>query len=127
MTKLLCASTSSKWLDLYCEILADAEHDVLRTGADEAVLQLGPGTFDLIVTDLRFGHTEAFALIVAARQHAIPVLVISPDIAHLFHEPYADLYVEPPVAPHELLAIVDDLLKSRARPNAAKTEAAVAA
>ena len=79
---------------------------------EEAASELVRGTFHLVITDLSFPQAN-LSLIDVAKQHQIPVVVISGDIALLFREPYADLYLETPVAPQELLAIVKELLSCR--------------
>jgi DNA-binding response OmpR family regulator len=54
----------------------------------------------------------------AAKNHAtLPVVVVSGYVAEAFQaaEPLADLYLEKPVNPEELVTIVNELLKSTAR------------
>ena len=126
MTKLLCASTSPKFRDLYCGIFAAAGHDVLCPYTiDEATRALHRETCDLIITDLSFG-SDSSSLISVARKRGVPLIVISRDIPKFFHPPYADLYLELPTAAKELLAIINQFLTARAPAAEPTTQAAVA-
>jgi len=54
----------------------------------------------------------------AAKNHAaMPVVVVSGYVAEAFQaaEPLADLYLEKPVNPEELVTIVNELLKTQGR------------
>src|SRR5579864_5054225 len=126
MFRLLCASENPNWSGLYSGIFGVAGHDVfcLRTLA-EATSELRRGTFDLVLTDLSF-DSDSFSVLSIAIECGIPVIVICRDIAKVFRPPYADLYIEPPIAPQELLAVVQQLLATRTAPAEPKIQVAVA-
>ncbi len=126
MFRLLCASDNPNWSGFYSGIFAAAGHDVLCLNTlAEATAELPRGTFDLVITDLSF-DCDSFSVLSIAIECGIPVIVISRDIAKVFHPPYADLYIEPPIAPQELLAVVQQLLTTRPAPAEPKTQVAVA-
>ena len=57
-------------------------------------------------------------MVQAAKDHSsMPVVVVSGYVAEAFQaaEPLADLYLEKPVNPEELVTIVNELLKSQER------------
>jgi DNA-binding response OmpR family regulator len=65
------------------------------------------------VTDWRLGDSDGRSVVAAAkRQSSMPVVVVSGYVAEAFQsEPLADLYLEKPVHPEELVTIVNELLK----------------
>ena len=113
MFQVVCVSEQPNWLQLYSGVLQVARHGVYCfTSVDDATRELPCLTFDLVMTDLQFKcRTDCFMLFNTARQRGIPIIVLSHDIAQVFHEPYADLYIEPPVPSKELLEIVSELLR----------------
>ena len=75
-------------------------------------------TFDAVVTDWRLGDERGRAIVEAAKTYSsTPVVVVSGYVSEAFQaaEPLADLYLEKPVNPEELIQIVDALLRSRNR------------
>ena len=125
MSRLLCASTNPNW-GFYSEIFRAAGHDLLcLCTLAEAISELRRGTCDLVITDLSF-DLDSFAVLSSAVECGISAIVISRDIAKVFRPPYADLYIEPPIAPQELLAVVQQLLITRTVPAEPKTQVAVA-
>jgi DNA-binding response OmpR family regulator len=61
------------------------------------------------------GDANGRAVVQAAKDHAnTPVVVVSGYVNDAFQaaEPLADLYLEKPVNPEELVTIVNELLKS---------------
>jgi DNA-binding response OmpR family regulator len=71
-----------------------------------------------VVTDWRLGDGNGRAVVQAAKNHStMPVVVVSGYVAEAYQsaEPLADLYLEKPVNPEELVTIVNELLKASAR------------
>src|SRR2546423_592081 len=67
------------------------------------------------VADWRLGDANGRAIVQAAKDHSsMPVVVVSGYVAEAFQaaEPLADLYLEKPVNPEELVTIVNELLKT---------------
>ena len=101
---------------LKCAILEQAGHTVtVSTSARDAVNKLQHTAFDAVVTDWRLGDGDGRPVVEAAKKHsAMPVVVVSGYVAEAFQgaEPLADLYLEKPVNPEELVTIVNKLLKA---------------
>ena len=71
-----------------------------------------------MVTDWRLGDANGRAIVQAAKTHStMPVVVVSGYVAEAFQaaEPLADLYLEKPVNPEELVN-VNELLKTSEHP-----------
>jgi DNA-binding response OmpR family regulator len=78
-------------------------------------MKLENGEFDAVVTDWRLGDGDGRMVVQAAKAHArVPVIVVSGFIedAYKAAKPQADLYLEKPADPKELLAILNALLKT---------------
>ena len=87
----------------------------ISTSARDAINKLQQSPFDAVVTDWRLGDSDGRAVVEAAKQHSsMPVVVVSGYVAEAFQaaEPLADLYLEKPVNPEELVTIVNELLKA---------------
>ena len=116
MAKILCVDDEPHVVTLKCAILEAAGHDVTpATSAHEAIEKLRHETYDAVVTDWRLGDANGRAVVQAAKSHsAMPVVVVSGYVAEAFQaaEPLADLYLEKPVNPEELVTIVNELLKT---------------
>ncbi len=85
------------------------------TSAHDAFEKLKNNTYDAVVTDWRLGDGNGRSVVQAAKNHStMPVVVVSGYVAEAFQaaEPLADLYLEKPVNPEELVTIVNELLKS---------------
>ncbi len=97
-------------------ILERAGYEVtVCTTAPEAIAMLLTESFDAIVTDWKLGEDSGREVLVAAKTHpraVVPVVVVSGYCAEAFAavEPQADIYLEKPVDPEELVAIVSALL-----------------
>jgi len=119
MAKILCVDDEPHVVTLKCAILEAAGHVVTpATSAQEAIHKLEHDTFDAVVTDWRLGDAPGRAVVQAAKSHSsMPVVVVSGYVAEAFQaaEPLADLYLEKPVNPEELVTIVNELLKSGER------------
>jgi DNA-binding response OmpR family regulator len=120
MAKILCIDDEPHVVTLKSAILEAAGHTVTTaTSAQEAIEKLRNNTYDAVVTDWRLGDANGRAVVQAAKSHStMPVVVVSGYVAEAFQaaEPLADLYLEKPVNPEELVTIVNELLKTSDRP-----------
>ena len=116
MAKILCVDDEPHVVTLKCAILEAAGHKVTpSTSAHDAIDKLSHDSYDAVVTDWRLGDANGRAVVQAAKAHSsMPVVVVSGYVAEAFQaaEPLADLYLEKPVNPEELVTIVNELLKS---------------
>ena len=116
MSKILCVDDEPHVVTLKCAILEAAGHEVTpATSAREAIEKLKHDTYDAVVTDWRLGDANGRAVVQAAKStSSVPVVVVSGYVAEAFQaaEPLADLYLEKPVNPEELVTIVNELLKT---------------
>jgi len=116
MARILCVDDEPHVVTLKCAILEQAGHTVTAaTSARDAVNQLQHNAFDAVVTDWRLGDSDGRRVVEAAKKHsAVPVVVVSGYVAEAFQgaEPQADLYLEKPVKPEDLVTIVNKLLKA---------------
>lgn len=105
---------------LKCTILEAAGHQATAsTSAQDAIEKLEHNVYDAIVTDWRLGDANGRAIVQAAKSNStMPVVVVSGYVAEAFQaaEPLADLYLEKPVNPDELVTIVNELLKTGDKP-----------
>lgn len=119
MARILCVDDELNVVTLKCKILEAAGHSVTpATSAHEAIERLEHDSYDAVVTDWRLGDNVGRAVVQAAKIHStMPVVVVSGYVAEAFQaaEPLADLYLEKPVNPEELVTIVNELLKSTNR------------
>jgi two-component system response regulator HydG len=115
MAKILCVDDEPNVVKMKCAILEAAGHDVTpATSAHDALEKLKHETYDAVVTDWRLGDANGRAVVEAAKDHTnVPVVVVSGYVNDAFQaaEPLADLYLEKPVNPEELVTIVNELLK----------------
>lgn len=115
MAKILCVDDEPHVVTLKCAILEAAGHVVTAsTSAHDAIDKLEHNSYDAVVTDWRLGDANGRAVVQAAKTHSsMPVVVVSGYVAEAFQaaEPLADLYLEKPVNPEELVTIVNELLK----------------
>lgn len=122
MSKILCVDDEPHVVTLKCAILEAAGHEVTpATSAREAIEKLQQDTYDAVVTDWRLGDANGRAVVQAAKStSSVPVVVVSGYVAEAFQaaEPLADLYLEKPVNPEELVTIVNELLKTSEKPQA---------
>jgi len=119
MAKILCVDDEPHVVMLKCRILEQAGHQVqTATSIQDAIEKLQTDSFDAVVTDWRMGDGNGRAVVEAAKLHAtVPVVVVSGYVTEAFQaaEPLADLYLEKPVNPEELVMIVNELLKTSSR------------
>src|SRR5262249_22518882 len=116
MARILCVDDEPHVVTLKCAILESAGHIVTAsTSARDALEKLKNNTYDAVVTDWRLGDANGRAVVQAAKSaSSMPVVVVSGFVAEAFQaaEPLADLYLEKPVNPEELVTIVNELLKN---------------
>ncbi len=119
MARILCVDDEPSTVTLKCAILQAAGHEVPpSTSARDAIEKLEQNTYDAVVTDWRLGDADGRAVVQAAKTRStMPVVVVSGYVAEAFQaaEPLADLYLEKPVNPEELVMIVNELLKTGGR------------
>jgi DNA-binding NtrC family response regulator len=119
MARILCIDDEPHVVTLKCAILEAAGHQVTpATSAHDAIEKLNSTEFDAVVTDWRLGDASGRTIVQAAKSHStMPVVVVSGYVAEAFQaaEPLADLYLEKPVNPEELVTIVNELLKTSQR------------
>ncbi|MBT9333211.1 response regulator [Paracidobacterium acidisoli] len=126
MARILCVDDDTEIIRLKRLIFEQAGHSITAcTNAADAMRILQTQDFDVIVTDWRLGQDSGRSIVQAARQLArstVPVLVVSGYVDEAFQaaEPLADLYLEKPADPRELLQVLEALLQ--ARPAAAPAE-----
>jgi len=114
MARILCVDDEPHVVTLKCAILEQAGHTATAsTSARDAINKIEHTAFDAVVTDWRLGDGDGRGVVAAAKQHShMPVVVVSGYVAEAFQtEPLADLYLEKPVNPEELVTIVNELLK----------------
>jgi len=114
MARILCVDDEPHVVTLKCAILERAGHTATPSmSVRDAISKLQNTAFDAVVTDWRLGDGDGRGVIAAAkRQSAMPVVVVSGYVAEAFQsEPLADLYLEKPVNPEELVTIVNRLLQ----------------
>ena len=120
MARILCVDDEPHVVTLEMRDPGAAGHTVTAsTSARDAIEKLASNTYDAVVTDWRLGDGDGRAVVQAAKTHsAMPVVVVSGYVAEAFQatEPLADLYLEKPVNPEELVTIVNELLKTGDRP-----------
>jgi two-component system, NtrC family, response regulator HydG len=124
MAKILCVDDEPHVVSLKCAILETAGHSVTAcSSVPDAIERLKEDSFDAVVTDWRLGDANGRAIVQAAKDHSsMPVVVVSGYVAEAFQaaEPLADLYLEKPVNPEELVTIVNELLRSDSRTSATR-------
>jgi DNA-binding response OmpR family regulator len=120
VAKILCVDDDPAALRLKRQILERAGHAVVASATVEsAVFQLSNRIFDAVVMDWRMGTQDGHSLLeVAKNKSNVPVIVVSGYVEEAMrgYEPFADIYLEKPVNPAELVKILDALLRSRRPP-----------
>jgi DNA-binding response OmpR family regulator len=119
MARILCVDDEPHVVRLKCAILEQAGHEVTSaTSAQQAIQLMTTNEYDAVVTDWRLGDENGRAIVQVAKTHStMPVVVVSGYVAEAYQsaEPLADLYLEKPVNPEELVTIVNELLKASER------------
>lgn len=126
MANILCVDDEVHAARLKCIILETAGHKATpATTLNEAISLLEQNTYDLVVTDWRLGEASGREVVVAARRLSrTPVVVISGYVNEAFQapDPVPDYYLEKPVNPEELIAVVADLVKPASERNPMRSE-----
>ena len=121
MAKILCVDDDPDVIALKRTILEQAGYEVTACiSAEDAIREIQRVAFDGVVTDWRLGSERGRAIVEAAKaQTAVPVVVVSGYMAEAIRaaEPQADLYLEKPADPRELVKVLDTLLHARAARN----------
>lgn len=119
MARILCIDDDPESVALKRAILERAGHTVVcRDSVEGAVAELSSRSFDAVVTDWRLGEESGRTIVQAAREtDGMPVVVVSGYVSEAFQaaKPLADIYLEKPVDPRELVQILNTLLGSRER------------
>lgn len=117
MASILCVDDDPETVALKKRILEGAGHRVTAcVSAGEAMRELEDHSFDAVVTDWRLGDALGRSVVQVAKAHSSgPVIVVSGYVSEAFQaaEPLADLYLEKPVNPQELLKVTETLLRGR--------------
>ena len=117
MAEILCVDDDPDAVSLKRLILERAGYRVTScTSVEEALAKLKLSAYDAVVTDWRLGGETARVIVEAAKlTFSVPVVVVSGYVSEAFQaaKPLADLYLEKPVNPRELVEIVDALLGNR--------------
>jgi DNA-binding response OmpR family regulator len=117
LAKILCVDDDPDVIALKRSILEQAGYEVTTCiSAEDAIREMERVTFDGVVTDWRLGSERGRAIVKAAKaQSGVPVVVVSGYVAEAFRaaEPMADIYLEKPADPRELVQILDTLLQAR--------------
>lgn len=118
MARILCVDDESDALLLKCAILDRAGHTAIPApSVTQAMAHLLATPFDAIVMDWQLGAEDGHLLLQQIKQlSAAPVIVVSGYVFRAFQssEPTADIYLEKPVDPSELVTILETLLRPSA-------------
>lgn len=126
MARILCVDDQVTLVKLQRAILENEGHVVsVVNSVRKALARLQTECYDAVITGWRLFDGNGRAVIQAARNSsdAPVVVVLATVITEAFDaaEPYADIYLERPVNPEELIIIVEELLKQPAKPAGAVT------
>ena len=119
MARILCVDDEPHVVTLKCRILEAAGHTVTAaTSVHDALDKLQKNSYDAVVTDWRLGDGDGRVVVQAAKTRStVPVVVVSGYVTEAFQaaEPLADLYLEKPVNPEELVTIINELLRTNVK------------
>jgi|SRR5689334_4956980 CheY-like chemotaxis protein len=118
MARVLIVDDEPHVIALYGAILEAAGHTPeLSLAAEEAIVRLVHHTYDAVITGWRLDGGTGAAVITAAKARGFPVIVVSSYVAEAFQEgsSTADLYLEKPITPEELITAVNDFARKTYR------------
>jgi DNA-binding response OmpR family regulator len=122
VANILCVDDDPEIIALKQKILETAGHTVTAcVSAEQAMHALETQTFDAVVTDWRLGDGVGRSVVQSAKAHSsAPVIVVSGYVSEAFQaaEPLADLYLEKPINPVELIKVMDTLLRAKSQSGA---------
>ena len=122
VAKILCVDDDPEIIALKQKILETAGHTVTAcVSAEQAMHALETQSFDAVVTDWRLGDGVGRSVVQSAKAHSsAPVIVVSGYVSEAFQaaEPLADLYLEKPINPVELIKVMDTLLRTKSQSGA---------
>ena len=113
MARILCVDDEPHVTTLYAAIIEAAGHTVfVSLSARDAVEKLQNNTYDGVITGWNLGDAKGAVVIEAGKRKRIPVIVISGYVheARKLADPPADLYLEKPVNPEEMVTALNRLL-----------------
>src|ERR1700759_1920567 len=117
VAKILCVDDDPEVIALKKIILEQAGYEVTTCiSAEDAIREISRVAFGGVGTAGGRGRGRGRAIVEAAKaQSAVPVVVVSGFVAEAFQaaEPMADIYLEKPADPRELVQILNTLLESR--------------
>jgi DNA-binding response OmpR family regulator len=117
VAKILCVDDDSTASLSKRVVLQKAGHQVdICKSAEDAVSRLRADAYDALITDWRLTDGSARGIIQAARlKPETVVIVVSGFVGEAFQAsgPPADLYLDKPVGPAELVMIIEALLAER--------------
>jgi DNA-binding response OmpR family regulator len=121
VSKILCVDDDPDVISQKRIILEQAGYEVTTCiSSEDAIREIGRIAFDAVVTDWRLGRERGRAIVEAAKARStVPVVVVSGYVSEAFQaaEPMADIYLEKPADPRELVQILSTLLQARTARN----------
>ncbi len=123
MARVLVVEHEPHVAGLHTAIFQAAGHKSERSStAEDAVVRLNDEPFDAVITAWRLGGGTGAPVVAAAKAKGVPVIVVSAYIAEAYHgaKPHADLYLEKPVKPEEIVVAAEDLVRKALRSAAGK-------
>jgi DNA-binding response OmpR family regulator len=119
VANILCVDDDPRAVAANTRVLESAGHTVTGcVSAEKALFELQHRSFDAVVTEWQIGDAVGRGIIEHAKARAqVPVIVVSGLICEAFEgaQPRADLYLEKPIDPGELVTMLDTLLRGRPR------------
>jgi DNA-binding response OmpR family regulator len=119
VANILCVDDDPGAVAINTHVLESAGHTVTGcVSAEKALFELQHRSFDAVVTEWQIGDAVGRGIIEQAKSRAqVPVIVVTGLICEAFQgaQPRADLYLEKPIEPGELVSLLDTLLRGRPR------------
>lgn len=116
MATILCVDDEPHVVALEVAILEAAGYDTDKAfSTHEGIELLEQHTYDLVITGWHNVDATGADVIKRAKEKGLPVMVISgyAGEARDQADPAADLYMEKPMNPEEMVVLVEKLLQSR--------------